>query len=185
MRCGSSGPSPLRGVGSSCRSSRWAPAFWPETATGWRSTWARALELWCCTSPQARCTGWPRAERPASTCGSSWRRTGELEYYPGLGIPYPDAEIHQRTEVLLSPGSRFGWFEIWTTGRTARGEHLAFRALRTETAIYAGGGPVYRDVLVLVPGRDPLEGAGLLEGARYVASGFWRWGDAVSGPGVT
>lgn len=44
---------------------------------------------------------------------------GELEYYPGLGIPYPDAEIHQRTEVLLSPGSRFGWFEIWTTGRTA------------------------------------------------------------------
>lgn len=103
---------------------------------------------------------------------------GELEYYPGLGIPYPDAEIQQRTEVLLSPGARFGWFEIWITGRTARGEHLAFRALRTETAIYTGGVPAYRDALVLVPGRDPLEGAGLLEGARYVASGFWRWGDA-------
>ncbi len=103
---------------------------------------------------------------------------GELEYYPGLGIPYPDAELHQRTEVFLSPGARFGWFEIWATGRAARGEHLDFRALRTEAGIYVGEDPVYRDMLILVPRRGRSDAVGLLEGARYVASGFWRWGDA-------
>ncbi len=106
---------------------------------------------------------------------------GELEYYPGLGIPYPDAELHQRTEVFLRSGARFGWFEVWATGRTARGEHLAFRAVLAETGIYAEGGPVYRDALVLVPERDPLYATGLLEGARYVASGFWRWADVDPG----
>ncbi|MCS7172504.1 MAG: urease accessory protein UreD [Armatimonadetes bacterium] len=103
---------------------------------------------------------------------------GELEYYPGLGIPYPEAELHQCTEVFLSPGSRFGWFEIWTTGRSAKGEHLEFRTLRVETGIYVGEDPIYRDLLLLVPRRDLVDAPGLLEGARYVASGFWRWGDA-------
>ncbi|MCS7235173.1 MAG: urease accessory protein UreD [Armatimonadota bacterium] len=101
---------------------------------------------------------------------------GELEYYPGLGIPYPEAELHQRTEVSLCPTARFGWFEVWATGRDVRGERLAFRRLWVETAIDADGDPVYRDALVLAPGTSPPDRVGMLEGARYVASGFWRWG---------
>jgi len=106
-------PFPFEGVGSSCRSSRWAPAFWPETATGWRSTWARALELWCCTSPQAGCTGWPRAEKPASTCGSSWRRTESWSTTRAWGsrIPTRRSTSAPKCSSPLAPasaGSRSG-----------------------------------------------------------------------------
>jgi len=102
----------------------------------------------------------------------------ELEYYPGLTIPYPEAEYHQRTEASLSSGSRFGFVEIWAMGRDLRKEHLAFRRIVADLGVYAEGTPVYREALHLDPTADPLDGTGLLEGARYAGSGFWRWGPA-------
>ncbi|MDR7570504.1 MAG: urease accessory protein UreD, partial [Armatimonadota bacterium] len=120
----------------------------------------------------------PQGLRAAQQVCLCLEEGAELEYYPGLAIPYPGAEHHQRTEVFLSSGSRFGFLEIWAMGRILRGERLAFRRITADLGVYAEGTPVYREALHLDPTVEALNGTGLLEGARYVGSGFWRWGGA-------
>ena len=59
-------------------------------------------------------------------------------------------------------------------GRVERGEHLRFRRLSSTTRVNVEGQPVYRDALELAPAAARLAGWGLLEGRRYVVSGYWH-----------
>jgi urease accessory protein len=111
----------------------------------------------------------PARQRVALTV----RAGGQLEYYPGLVIPFPDSSVEQRLDVDLEPGARVGVVESFAMGRTGRGEYLQFRRLLTRTAVAAAGSPLYRDGMDLQPGAANLAGTGVLEGYRYVASGYW------------
>jgi urease accessory protein len=98
---------------------------------------------------------------------------GQLEYYPGPTIPYPEAELLQTIDVSLEEGSRFGLLECWAMGRVARGEYLVFRGLSSRTEVRVDDLPTYSDALHLEPGRVDVAAAGVLEHHRYVASGYW------------
>lgn len=113
---------------------------------------------------------------------------GALEYYPGLTIPFPQAEFTQTLDVALAPGARFGTLELWAMGRIERGEYLAFRRLSSRTAVLLRNRPCYLDALELCPAQGRPAGWGVLEGHRYVAVGYWHWEDAgraVTSPGPT
>jgi urease accessory protein len=99
--------------------------------------------------------------------------SGQLEYLPGLTIPFPDTRFEQRINVALEPGARIGIVESWAMGRRVRGEYLRFRALRSETHVHVAGTPVYADVVDLEPGSVNVAAAGVLDGRHYLASGFW------------
>lgn len=109
----------------------------------------------------------------------------ELEYYPGLTVPFPGSAFKQRLHVQLSPSARFGVLESWATGRIRRGETLRFRQLSSRTRVYVDGVPVYQDALELTPRSHKLAGWGLLEGHAYYASGYWRWTDGPTLEDVT
>jgi len=102
---------------------------------------------------------------------------GALEYYPGLVIPFAGAELLQDQEVLVEGGGRVGVLDLWAAGRIARGEVGRFRRLSARLHVKIDGRPVYADALELEPITRPVEGWGLLEGHRYLASGYWQWGD--------
>lgn len=103
----------------------------------------------------------------------------QLEYYPGLTIPFPGAVFHQAIRTDLEQGSRFGILELWAAGRVERGEELRFREIHSRTRISVEGSPAYADALVLRPSSTTLSGPGLLEGYRYWASGYWLWDSGV------
>ncbi len=110
---------------------------------------------------------------------------GALEYYPGLTIPFPQAEFTQTLDVALAPGARFGMLELWAMGRIERGEYLAFRRLSSRTTVLLGDRPCYLDALELCPAQGRPAGWGVLEGHRYVAVGYWHWEDAVESRDVS
>jgi urease accessory protein len=99
---------------------------------------------------------------------------GHLEYYPGLTIPFPGSSFVQRVHVRAAGDSRVGVVETWTTGRSVRGEHLRFRALSSRTTLTIGGRVAYADAIEMNPVAMDVGGAGVLEGHRYSASGFWH-----------
>ncbi len=101
----------------------------------------------------------------------------ELEYYPGLVIPFAGASYRQVLDVRLEGAARVGMLEVVALGRTARGEASAFRSLSSRLRVWHEGQLVFGDALELTPNlRDP-RARGLLETHRYVGSGYWRWGD--------
>jgi urease accessory protein len=104
-----------------------------------------------------------------------------LQYLPPLNIPFPEAELRQCVSVDLAAGSRFGIVEAWAMGRVERGEHLRFRRLSSRTRVTVEGAPVYRDALELAPADARPHGWGLLEGRRYVVSGYWQ-GPSIAVP---
>ena len=99
---------------------------------------------------------------------------GHLEYYPGLTIPFADASFVQRVYVDAARDSRVGILETWGMGRSGRGEHLAFRRISSRTTLTIDGDAVYADAMELEPSSAGVRGTGVLEGYRYVASGFWH-----------
>ena len=98
---------------------------------------------------------------------------GHLEYYPGLMIPFPDSSFVQRVDVDLEPGARLGFLDTWAMGRTLRHEYLRFRRLSSRTSVHLSGDPVYLDGIDLEPTAANLSGTGVLDGHRYIASGYW------------
>ena len=106
------------------------------------------------------------------------RDGGALEYYPGLTIPFGDAEFVQTLDVTLAPGAKFGMLEQWAMGRIERGEYLAFRRLSSRTRVVMANLPCYCDALEFRPRAASPAGWGMLEGRRYVASGYWHWDTA-------
>lgn len=102
------------------------------------------------------------------------RSRGQLEYYPGLTIPFANSCFVQRITASVESGGRLGLLETWATGRTSRGEHLQFRSISARTLVSVDGSPAYADAMELAPSTHDVAGAGVLEGHRYVASGFWH-----------
>ena len=115
-----------------------------------------------------------RDTEPARQCVRlTVRAGGQLEYYPGLVIPFPDSSLVQRLEIDVEPDARLGVVETFAMGRTGRGEYLRFRRLYSRTVVTAGGAPLYRDGMDLQPAAVNVAGTGVLEGHRYVGSGYW------------
>ncbi len=107
----------------------------------------------------------------------------QLEYYPGLTIPFADSCLKQRVTVTADPESRVGILEIWAMGRTTRNEYLRFRRLSSRTVVSIDDRPVFADALEIEP-RMSASTTGVLENNHYVASGFWHGvsTDAALGP---
>jgi urease accessory protein len=120
-----------------------------------------------------RVLGAPEGEPARQHVTLRVQERGHLEYYPGLIIPFPQSRLEQRVEVDLEPGARAGLAESWAMGRTSRGEYLRFRRLFSHTTVQLNGSPIYLDGIDLEPAAAHLEGRGVLDGHRYVASGFW------------
>jgi urease accessory protein len=99
---------------------------------------------------------------------------GQLEYYPGLTIPFADSAFRQRVAVTADRESRFGILECWAAGRHTRGEYLRFRHLSSRTTVTISGQPAFADALEIDTSTPLASGTGILEGHRYVASGFWH-----------
>lgn len=102
------------------------------------------------------------------------RAGGQLEYYPGLTIPFPDSSFIQRVRVAAQTGSRVGVLESCAMGRRSRGEHLRFRRVSSRTTVEIDGSPAYADAIDLEPALLNVAGTGILENYRYLASGFWH-----------
>jgi urease accessory protein len=96
----------------------------------------------------------------------------ELEYYPGLTIPFPDAAFEQSINVELSERAKFSFLESWAMGRIERDEAFVFRQLSSRLRVKRSGKLFYADALEL---RPPFVGTGILDGYTYLASGLW-WG---------
>jgi urease accessory protein len=99
---------------------------------------------------------------------------GQLEYYPGLTIPFADSSFVQRVHVAAAADARVGILENWSMGRSSRGEHLRFRRLSSRTTVVIGGATAYADAIELEPAATDVAATGLLEDYRYTASGFWH-----------
>jgi urease accessory protein len=98
---------------------------------------------------------------------------GQLEYYPGLTIPFADSDLEQRVTVSAHRESRVGILESWAMGRATRHEYLRFRRLSSRTFVTIDGRPIFADALEIEPGTADAAVTGILETHRYVASGFW------------
>ncbi len=122
----------------------------------------------------SRLLGMPSGECATQTVTLTVRGDGQLEYYPGLTIPFADSDFVQRIDARIDSSSRLGIVETWATGRIGRGEHLRFRRMSSRTTVTVDDRPVYADALELTPSAANVAGAGILEDHRYVASGFWH-----------
>jgi urease accessory protein len=96
----------------------------------------------------------------------------ELEYYPGLTIPFPDAAFEQKINVELSENAKFSFLESWAMGRIERSESFVFRHLSSRLRVKRSGKLIYADALEL---RPLFVTTGILDGHTYIASGLW-WG---------
>jgi urease accessory protein len=113
------------------------------------------------------------------------RSGGQLEYYPGLTIPFAESSFIQRIAAGVDTGARLGILESWSTGRSSRGEHLRFRRISTRTTVTIDRDLAYADAVELEPGVHNVQGTGVLESHRYVASGFWYGATLASDPPVS
>ena len=98
----------------------------------------------------------------------------QLEYYPGLTIPFAGSVLKQSVTVTAHRESRLGILEAWAMGRTTRGEYLQFRQLSSRTVVSIDHRPVFADALEIEPARANAAATGSLERHHYVASGFWH-----------
>jgi urease accessory protein len=126
-----------------------------------------------------RILGMPEGVRASRTVSLRVDDGAQLEYLPGLTIPFPDSTFVQRIDAAIHGGARLGIVESWAMGRRSRGEYLRFRRIRSETRVVVDGEPVYADAIELEPARVDAAAAGILDGRRYLASGFW-FGTALS-----
>lgn len=108
----------------------------------------------------------------------------ELEYYPSLVIPFPESDFRQTLDVALVEGAKFGFLDMRAMGRVARSEYLAFRRASSRVMVRIGERPCYRDALELEPGKSDIVGMGVLEGQRYLASGYWHWDKPLKHPSI-
>jgi len=102
---------------------------------------------------------------------------GELEYYPGLVIPFPDSDFAQSLTVNLEKQAKFGYLGLYAMGRIGRGELFGFRHLSNRTRIAVGDKPAYADALELELRLSDSSGKGIMEGFYYAAAGYWHWNE--------
>lgn len=95
---------------------------------------------------------------------------GKLYYFPQPVIPFTDSIFDCRTEVYLESGSSFVMQDIFSVGRTAMNEYLAFTKYRSRTAVYVDEKLVFLDNVKLVPKDTDFSEIGFFEG--YTHSGM-------------
>lgn len=122
----------------------------------------------------SRILGMPEGTRATQSVNLVVAPGAQLEYYPGLTIPFADSCFQQRVAVTADRQSRLGILECWAAGRQTRGEYLRFRQLSSRTAVTIDGKPAFQDALEIDTRTDLAAGTGVLERHRYVASGFWH-----------
>lgn len=93
----------------------------------------------------------------------------EIEYYPGLTIPFPDSDYFQSVHVQLAPTAKFAMLERYAVGRIERGEIHQFRKVSARVRVTRKSKPIYAD------GLELKAGLGLLDGYSYTANGLWCW----------
>ena len=122
----------------------------------------------------SRILGMPEGTRATQSVNLVVAPGAQLEYYPGLTIPFADSCFQQRVTVTADRQSRLGILECWAAGRQARGEYLRFRHLSSRTTVTLSGQPAFADALEIDASTPLASGTGILERHRYVASGFWH-----------
>lgn len=122
----------------------------------------------------SRILGMPEGAEATQSVNLVVAPDGQLEYYPGLTIPFADSSFRQRVAITADRQSRLGIVECWATGRQARSEYLRFRRLSSRTIVTLSDQPAFADALEIDTTSNLAAGAGILEGHRYLASGFWH-----------
>lgn len=107
---------------------------------------------------------------------------------PNVVIPFKDSEYRQTTQCTLGRNSRFVTGEQMMAGRTASGEHMAFRAVHSTLMVAQEGElwPLYREHQCFEPASGRLMRGGYW--GRFSAWGSlaaFGWGPLVFAPEVT
>lgn len=96
----------------------------------------------------------------------------ELEYYPGLSIPFRNTYFEQSIQVHLDSGAKFAFLERWAMGRIAFGERFLFQELSSQLKLYQDAQLRYADALKLSQSAAQL---GATDDFNYLATGVWCW----------
>jgi urease accessory protein len=97
----------------------------------------------------------------------------ELEYYPGVTIPYTDSDFQQTVTAELAETARFAMLETWAMGRLALGEQFAFCRLSNRIRVNESGRPRYQDGLELLGAS--AHHLGMTDGHYYLSAGVFVW----------
>lgn len=113
--------------------------------------------------------------KSAGACSESFtnivlRQNAALEYLPRYVIPFAGSMFSQKTTVSMEAGSSLFFLDAFTTGRTARHEHLAFKEYRSATEIVYCGRPVVTDRFILKPETEDYGALGFLESYTVTAA---------------
>jgi urease accessory protein len=93
-----------------------------------------------------------------------------LEYVPAYVIPFGGARFKQKTVVHMERASTCLVLDWFTTGRTGRGESLAFDEYDNSTVLVCEGEPVVCDRFILRPKDEEYRALGRLESSTVSAS---------------
>jgi len=93
-----------------------------------------------------------------------------LEYAPPYVIPFAGARYRQKTIVHMEATSSCLVLDWFATGRTNRGESLAFEEYDSLTALFSGDEPVVYDRFLLCPKEEDYRAPGRLESHTVSAS---------------
>jgi urease accessory protein UreH len=122
----------------------------------------------------SRILGMPEGAQATQSVNLVVAPGGQIEYYPGLTIPFAESCFRQRVTIRADRQSRVGLLECWATGRQSRREYLRFRHLSSRTIVTVNDQPSFADAVEIDTTSNLAAGAGILEGHRYFASGFWH-----------
>ena len=112
------------------------------------------------------------------TTSITLKENATLEYLPKYVIPFAGSMYSQKTTVTMEAGSSLLFLDAFTTGRTARHEHLGFREYRNATEITYCGEPAVTDRFVLEPANEDYGALGFLETYTVSAALYILFGDS-------
>ena len=91
---------------------------------------------------------------------------GYLEYLPDPLIPFKNASLIQRTNIVVEPGAALVYGDVLTPGRVARGEAFRYRKVSNRLTVYREEThPIYREAFDIVPSALDIDGIGVLASA--------------------
>lgn len=94
-----------------------------------------------------------------------------LEYVPEPVILYADAELNQRSHLILDPTGRLFWSEIILPGRLARQEWYHFRHYCNRLQVHAPDGTLlFTDAMVLTGQANPFKDQPLFSSLPAIAN---------------
>lgn len=104
-----------------------------------------------------------------------------FEYIPDALILFADAELHQRTNVVLGAGALALIYDIVMPGRLAMGECLQFRRYANRLTVRDDQGLLLYESSDVQPQRDDLTALGRLDGyacwgSAYLVGDLDAWG---------